>query len=78
MLMQLHFTGLREIVPKALESVSPNLVYKYWAQSKSILNAYYAGAVYGDEQFREHFIGVIARSRVRQRVLPVGLQYLEI
>jgi hypothetical protein len=48
------FIGLREIVPKALESVSPSLIHKYWARSKRILNSYYAGAVYGDEQFREH------------------------
>jgi hypothetical protein len=48
------FTSLREIVPKALESVSPSLVHKYWARSKRILKAYCSGAAYGDEQFREH------------------------
>jgi hypothetical protein len=48
------FTGLREMVPKALESVSPSLVNKYWARSKRILNSCCADAVYGDEQFREH------------------------
>jgi hypothetical protein len=43
------FTGLREIVPKALGSVSPSPVYKCWARSKRILNSYCAGSVYGDE-----------------------------
>jgi hypothetical protein len=48
------FTSLREIVPKALESISPSLVHKYWARSKRILNSYCTGAVHGDEQSREH------------------------
>jgi hypothetical protein len=48
------FISLRVIISKALESVLPSLVHKYWARSKRILNSYYASAVYGDEEFREH------------------------
>jgi hypothetical protein len=71
------FTGLREIVPKALESVSPSLVHKYWARSKRILNSYW-GLCMEMSSIGSVFIRVIVGSPVQPRILAEVLQCQEI
>jgi hypothetical protein len=58
-------TGLRQVVPKALESVKPSLIFKYWRRTQRIIQAYREGAVFGDKQYKERVY--TSHRRVSQR-----------
>ena len=47
------FTGLRETVPKALDSVSPATIHRYYLHCMRIIDAYAAGVAYGTGEFKE-------------------------
>jgi hypothetical protein len=59
-------TGLREVVPKALESVKPSLIFKYWRRTQRIIQAYRDGAVFGDKEYKERVYKSHRRTSQRQ------------
>lgn len=44
--------ALRVIVPQALESVSPALIWKYWHKTQRIMAGYREGYIYGSNAFK--------------------------
>ena len=47
------FTGLRETVPEALNSVSPATIHHHYLHYMRTIGAYAAGVMYGTEEFKE-------------------------
>jgi hypothetical protein len=37
----------------ALESVRPSLIFKYWARTQRITEAYRSGSIFGDEEYKK-------------------------
>jgi hypothetical protein len=55
--------GLRRIVPEALDSVSPQLIWKYHQKTLRIMQSYRDGYTYGTEEFRNHVYKSYCRVR---------------
>ena len=47
------FTGLREKVPEALNSVSPTTIHHHYLHCMRTIDAYAAGVKYGTEEFKK-------------------------
>lgn len=46
------YQDLKKMVPEALDSVPKTRIWKYWARSNRMMEAYRAGIVYGSEEFK--------------------------
>ena len=48
-----NLKGLREIVPKALDSVTVSAIFRYYQHYKGIMEAYRSGLECGTKQFTD-------------------------
>lgn len=65
-------TGLRQVLPEALESVKPSLIFKHWRRTRRIIQAYRDGATFGDKQHKERVYKSHRRFSLRQLEADLG------